>query len=683
MESIGKVAEEYVRLGLAVIPLKPNDKPPAIKDWQHNAFKTVNEVRSWWGRSPNSNLGIATGKQSGGLVVIDIDDNEAKGKYGYETLREWEREHGELPITVSTLTGSGGYHLYYRTDKPISCHANADLWVDIRGEGGQVVAYPSIHPDTGHRYEWENDPTEYEIAEADDNVLAFIEYVSGGEDEREKFVMPEKIADGKRNDTIFKLACSLQSTGLSDEVIKSVCQEENESKCNPPLSDAEMRKILSSALKYDKGKSIAKRPDDGLIRNKNGAPKQLIHNYMYVIETDPGLKGRFFYDVRSHTKMVQLPLPWDDGKGVRPVTDADYACLGAYTEAVYGLDQKSKAIDAVLTRTITNKRNTLAELLDSLEWDGERRMDTLLTMFLGAKDTGYNRAVMRLFMLGAVARAYVPGTKFDVMPVLVGKQGIGKSMFLRKLSMDPDWYCDNLNTIEGDAAAEKLRGMWIVEMAELLAVKRQKDVEAIKAFVTSQVDTIRPKYARETEQRPRGCVFAGTTNNPQFLTDSTGNRRFLPITCGYAEPLLSLFDEEADEYIEQAWAEAVHVWKTEHPRLVLPKECEEEAERHQEAYLEDDPRVGMIQAYLDEKLNRWNLTSEDERDELHVRVCVVELIDEALKGNDSAKGNRFLINEIHTIMRNKIKGWVIYPMNEGRARTLSYGIQRCYVPENV
>ena len=514
--------------------------------------------------------------------------------------------------------------------------------------------------------------------------MAFVEFVQGKKDDdgNKALSIPGEIESGGRNNTLFKMACSMQSKGLSNSAILAAVMAENAEKCNPPLSEAEVKRLVESALTKDKGNAAnPKIIKVALSLNEKGNPHQSISNCIRALERDDRLAGRFRFNSIAYTKTVTLPVPWDDGEGERPIADWDYCGLASFLERRYGLMSKNKAIDAVTEVSMHNRYNPITTWLNGLEWDGEPRMGTLLPCFLGTDMSDYNVAVMRLFMTGAVARAYEPGTKFDYMPVLIGQQGLGKSFFLRKLGHCSDWYCDNFNTIEGDAAAEKLRGMWIVEMAELLATKKQKDVESIKAFVTSQVDTIRPKYARETEQRPRACVFAGTTNNPQFLTDTTGNRRFLPVECGIHEPPMSLFDPGVDDYFSQAWAEAVHVYKTERPVLVLDERSTAFAMEKQEQYLEDDPRIGMVQQYLDDKLAEW--MDKPQRRPEDVRVCAQELIQEALPEEQCRAQSRFLVNEMHTIMQTKIEGWVKYPTNKGRARTTDYGFQRCYVPESL
>ena len=220
--------------------------------------------------------------------------------------------------------------------------------------------------------------------------------------------------------------------------------------------------------------------------------------------------------------------------------------------------------------------------------------------------------------------------------------------------------------MDGDKAVEKLRGMWIVELAELQATKRTKDVETIKAFITSRVDTYRVPYGRRTEQRPRMCILCGTSNPTDFLTDRTGNRRFLPITCGLHPAKYDMFADEAATRMEfaQAWGEIMdeYLRKGGKVSLVLPKRLQHEAINMQERYMEEDPRVGIIQEWLD--------NTE------HARVCSMMLWREALK-IEYAEPRAADIRAIHDIMRNAVVGWL--PV--GRQRCGDYGVQRCYEKE--
>ena len=229
-------------------------------------------------------------------------------------------------------------------------------------------------------------------------------------------------------------------------------------------------------------------------------------------------------------------------------------------------------------------------------------------------------------------------------------------------TINDEWFNDNFNSLDGDRAFEKLRGMWIVELAELQATKRTKDVEAIKSFITSRDDTYRSPYSRRTEHHPRMCVLAGTSNPVDFLTDRTGNRRFLPVACGIHD-IISPFKDEigTKATILQAWGEIMDEFKQANskPSLVLPKHLERQLTENLTAYLEEDPDIGIIQEWLDK-------TQED-------RVCIIQLWREAL-GHLYDKYEMKDINRLHAIMKNNISGWR-YANKQSCGK---YGIQRAY-----
>lgn len=249
--SLRQYALAYAKMGMAVFPLVPKSKNPATQHGFQNATTDPNQIEEWWGGNPNYNIGIASGQMSGGIIVVDLDIDKEKGKYGNETLREWESEHGQLPDTCRTITGRGGYHLLYRADRKILCSINEEKAVDIRGDGGYFVAPPSIH-ENGNRYEWEQDPQEFVLEQANDLVYEFIDFVRPEKKKKSTFSVPEEIPEGSRDNTIFRLACSLQSKGLSDEAILAAAIKENETRCVPPLTDKEVEQKVESALKYQK-----------------------------------------------------------------------------------------------------------------------------------------------------------------------------------------------------------------------------------------------------------------------------------------------------------------------------------------------------------------------------------------------------------------------------------------------
>lgn len=259
LNAIGQAAVKYCELGFGIFPCVERGKRPAMKHGLNDWFDDPVDAADVWGQFPDFNIGITCGDPSGGLVVIDID--RKPGADGWETLRRWEREHGELPETVTATTGSGGKHLYYRAmGERIAPSVNQELGVDIRGEGSYVVAPPSVH-ECGSLYEWDYAPWEEgaEIADADANVMAFISFVrptvaAGGTD-GEAFVLPETIGKGGRDNILYKYACSLRAKGYEHAQIRTIVAAENIIRCKPQLTDAEIDRICGSACKHAPGLS--------------------------------------------------------------------------------------------------------------------------------------------------------------------------------------------------------------------------------------------------------------------------------------------------------------------------------------------------------------------------------------------------------------------------------------------
>lgn len=211
--------------------------------------------------------------------------------------------------------------------------------------------------------------------------------------------------------------------------------------------------------------------------------------------------------------------------------------------------RKEYFLDVVCDVAEKNARHAVREYLDSQEWDGTPRLDRLLVDYCGAEDTKFNRIVGRKVLVAAARRVRKPGIKFDNVLVLEGSQGAGKSSFARILAGD-DWFTDCVRL--GDdpkLIAEQTRGAWIVELAELVGIKK-KEVEPVKSMLSRQSDIARMAYHRTTSNFPRQFIFIGTTNSDEYLIDSSGNRRFWPVKVERID-LVGLARDR-----NQLWAEA-------------------------------------------------------------------------------------------------------------------------------
>ncbi len=156
-------------------------------------------------------------------------------------------------------------------------------------------------------------------------------------------------------------------------------------------------------------------------------------------------------------------VPWSVSEEKRRWKDEDDAGFYNYMELFYGITGREKLDNALLIVSSQNRINDVKEYLKSLKWDGQKRLDTLLSVYLGAEDNGYTRAVMRKSLCAAVARAVTGGVKYDYMPIFTGPQGIGKSTFPadtgKRLVLG---FTDNF--FEGKEAAELIQGTWINEV---------------------------------------------------------------------------------------------------------------------------------------------------------------------------------------------------------------------------
>lgn len=249
MPTLRESALHYAEQGFAVFPLIPREKKPATTNGFKDATTDLKQISFWWDMDPNYNIGIATGKPSSGLVVIDIDNGH--GGNGSDSLRDWEKQNHNLPDTCTALTGSGGVHLYYRDTEEYRNKAGILDSVDVRGDGGYIVAPPSVHPN-GSIYEWEVDhsPDDMKVTMADATVRKFLN-PRKKEPKQESMPVDEVYPEGKRVDSLVRMIGAMKGWGISDAAIKSAVQIENIRRCDPPLIVEELEKEVFPAIKRD------------------------------------------------------------------------------------------------------------------------------------------------------------------------------------------------------------------------------------------------------------------------------------------------------------------------------------------------------------------------------------------------------------------------------------------------
>lgn len=348
------------------------------------------------------------------------------------------------------------------------------------------------------------------------------------------------------------------------------------------------------------------------ISSNTGKPLKTSENILTVLEHDPNLRGKIKLDTFSNIIVGVGPLPWSPRENEESLfqwTNKDDYGLLVYLEKILGFWSENKVNAALNQVAVKNRFDPVVDYLNSLRWDGVKRLERLFIDYLGALDTPYVRAVTKKSFVAAVARAMCPGIKYDTMTVLVGDQGQGKSTLIA--TMAKNWFSDDLKTFDGKEAAEILQGNWILEVAEMHAYNRS-DREVMKGFLSRREDNYRPAYARRAEKFPRRCVFFGTTNTHGFLQDETGDRRFWPIDTAKQEPVKSVFEDLPGE-VDQLWAEAVAYWRL-GESLILKGELLEEAKREQEDHRVTDAWEGEIKEFVERLVPpNWYELSKDNR----------------------------------------------------------------------
>lgn len=295
-----------------------------------------------------------------------------------------------------------------------------------------------------------------------------------------------------------------------------------------------------------------------LLRNSEGGTLPTISNALIIMANDPALSGLLSFNAFTSQPLITRapPLPEDGapqlpGPYPRSWGAEDVIFVQGYMQRIWSQKFSRMTIeDAMVAESSIRRFHPICDWLDSLVWDGIPRIDMWLVGAFEAAKTAMNAAVGAKFAIAAVRRMKKPGTKFDTMMVLEGKQGIGKSSAVKALFSEP-WFSDSIPPdLNSKDAAMALLGVWCLEFAEIEQLIKA-DVETTKAFLSRSVDRYRPPYGKVYVDRPRQGVLIGTTNSDDYLRDTSGNRRIWPVKC------LTANTAWIEENRDQLWAEAV------------------------------------------------------------------------------------------------------------------------------
>ncbi len=415
------------------------------------------------------------------------------------------------------------------------------------------------------------------------------------------------------------------------------------------------------------------------VNPRTGRPDNVVANFDLLAANDPVLQGLVFNEL-SLAVETAVDLPWRPrSKGTPVFSDVDVVQLSYYLEREYQWKIVKTDLGDLVRATAQRRHiNPVRDYLESLVWDGEPRLETCLP---GVRPTPFTRLVARKCLTAAVARIMEPGIKWDHTLVLYGDEGLGKSYWIDLMSRG---HSATLGNIRDKDTLLAMQRSWIMVADEGYSL-RKADADVQKEFLTRTTDVFRMPYDRDSVAHPRHCVIWSTTNDEVFLRRQQGNRRFLIVKC---EEMVD-FSKLTEEWVDQVWAEAVHLWR-QGELLWLTREESQLAQVEREPFTEEDDLPGIVQEYLDTPVpDDWSARSAQSRITWRHNLaegmeqpgtatiketCTVQLWVEALERRLGDRTRNDLL-QLANVMKN-LPGWQPLP---GRHRIPGYGPQQVWV----
>lgn len=329
--------------------------------------------------------------------------------------------------------------------------------------------------------------------------------------------------------------------------------------------------VTIDAMEDEDAKTLLK---EQLETDKNGNLLKTLKNAECILRLDPELTGVFGYDQFSEMPVLKRPPYWradvvirtenEDCKNIQEyegMEDLDESYLRLHYEEKYAFDTRGTSLtDALNITAHKNSFHPVRDYLNTLEWDGVARLEKIFIDCFGVPESQYSREVGLKFFVGAVRRVFIPASKMDYIPVLVGDEGLGKSRFVRRMAKL--WGSDTFYTFNGSKEAyEQLRGVWVMEIPELNGTQ-SRGTNSRKAFVTKGEDRYRSAYLKYTKTYKRQCVFIASSNDVVFLDDpAEDGRRWWGLLCNPNQIKINIHDSEFLERVDKYWAEAMHYYR--------------------------------------------------------------------------------------------------------------------------
>jgi len=640
-------------------------KAPRDNRWVIQPYEK-SEIIDWI--KEGGNVGVRLRKTEL-VIDVDPKHKDAKGRNAKTLLEDLELELGiDLSACPIVETGSGGYHVYLTIPDETRVRNSTEVFggaIEFKSYGRQVLAPGSKHPN-GNHYRWvqhetgpvpacpapllamiakpnlpkrerapgeeiaidvleqcleQLEPTDFQDYEKWRNLMFSVHYACNGSEEgREAFskwsTADPKYASARESiDTFWEYASDNRSDARTE---KTLFWYVSEAGGHVPYEiDKEFPDELNEPLPAAGTPESRERPmlevdKQGKVKHTIAQNVILACQYYGLGITEDVFSGKRY--LRDQLGLLKQHFEWVDDGAEYTDQMTELVAL-AITRENHKIDpgwmtlpwsgDPAKATMKRAKDGLVQREHPLQKWLTTREWDGTKRLETWLINCSDLEDTQYNRAVSKLMLTSAVARAMQPGIKFDSMIILEGPQGGYKSSLIKHLG--GQWAAEGLPAIGGyneKDVISAMRGKWIIEIDELASMKKA-DVDVLKSFLSKTEDRVRLPYEEETRTFPRQCVFIGTTNDAEYLRDITGNRRFLPMRVGMIRDHLEVPREEL-------WAEAYHTWYYgARGEIALPMTEREAAEREQELRRVRDPWEDKLDTFLNEKYAGENFLSTD------------------------------------------------------------------------
>jgi len=624
-------ALSYAHRGWAVFPLVPFRKEPLTKHGFKDATTDRDKIIEWWQVNPEAGIGMAVGHASN-FLILEIEVSQ--GINGWDTIKKYKDINtDDIISTVGLTTPSENQQWFFQMPKErIKSLKNAlGKGLHIIGNGDYVILPPTElkpynrYKDKG-KYEWSEEQIDiWGDFEEFPGILKQIVLDKLELQKKTSFEIPEKLDSTIGKDELFKIACRGRHVGMSEVEVYNSVLEVNK-RCEEPLEKDEILKLCRSACSYEQ-------EDSNLYWDKNqyGHYKPTYNNCLNYLETDTVLQGLFKYNLFSSQVEVVKKAYWMDyGDCPKNVDDNDIYYIKKHFRQKGFQPSSLMILEAIHSISLDNTYHPVLNYLRGLKWDGKNRLDTWLHDYMGSENNEYSRFVGKMMLVAACARVDKPGCKYDYVIILEGAQGLKKSMAVEALGA-PWFKAISLTDNRDRDTIQKMQGAWIVEVPEMTCFKRQ-ELDSLKAFITTQVDHSRFAYGRTDKKYPRQCIFVGTIN-PEvigYLTDKTGNRRFLPVDIGEINVAKIRIDK--DMLFAEAWA----LYKKGFPLYIKDKKILNLA-------LEEQGKREIQDGWTNEILNYLQNPSVE-------RITAIEIYVKALEGKKE-RFNPFIGRRIANIMK--------------------------------